>query len=112
MHEASEFVLYCVGIGVMVVSVAFAVRLVLNERRVPQRPAAVDPVTPVDDALGRRLRDFQEARFASPIIQRNQLHDDVRPPPIRSFKRQTFRPLPKNMPPLPKQAKDGPPKKD
>lgn len=72
---ALEFLTYCAGISTVIVSTGAAIRL---GRRPPapsaparSEQASLEPPDPAADALAARLRAFQGARFASPIVQRS-----------------------------------------
>lgn len=95
---ALDFITYCAGSGIVLVSFGVTVRLMLGAgvRRtqpVPQQPARVEdrqprePVDPVSEGLVERLHTFQTTRYASPIVRRT-LSDDAGPPPAFSRPRQ------------------------
>ncbi len=84
-----EFLTYCVGVSTVIVSLGVAIRL----GRHPPIPARVDQADtqrpePVADLLAARLQALQEARYASPIVQRVldpravPLRRPVRPTPV------------------------------
>jgi len=114
MVTAVDFVLYCLGCGIVTVSSAAAIRLVLGARRsspkehvpTPKWEAVPDP----SDGLTDRLQAFQGARFASPIVQRT-LPDDAgpplrRPPRVPMALRPVPRPQPAPAPPPRKRPDD------
>ena len=109
--NAVDFVLYCAGGGIITVSSAAAFKIVVRalEAFVVRKPVAQAPPTkperpvdPIDDGLNMRLRAFQEARFASPIVQRT-LSQDAGPPVRRPFSQptQTVRPVRPQLRPVP-----------
>lgn len=86
--QATDFFLYCLGISVVLVSTAGALRLMSPSRPKvsKEQPAPKwEPVPdPTDAGLHGRLQAFQSARYASPIVKR-QLGEDVGPrqrPPV------------------------------
>lgn len=62
MSAALDFLLYCMGTSICMVSGAWAVRIM----RLPKRPRPVqeDIPSPQVEGLAGRLHDFQEQRFA------------------------------------------------
>ncbi len=82
MIGAVDFLLYCAGSGIVLVSAATAVRLIAspgktkaNSQPVQSQPkweAVPDPTT---EGLGNRLAQFQQERFASPIVRRTLSQD-------------------------------------
>lgn len=68
-----DFVLYCLGSSAVLLSTALAIRLVATARRSrPQepQPSTQVPVPDPGDELSNRLKAFQAARYASPIVRR------------------------------------------
>ena len=92
---ALDFIMYCTGFGIVTISIGVALRLssgTFQRRRKAEAPASNEqvwqsvPVTdPSGEGLAKRMLEFQTARYASPIMQR-QLSDDAGPPQ-RSFSR-------------------------
>jgi len=83
-----DFIMYCTGVGIVSVSLGAALRLAsgtFQRRRKVETPATNEqvwqpvPVTdPSGEGLAKRMLEFQTARYASPIMQR-QLSDDAGP---------------------------------
>ena len=75
---AIDFLLYCTGTGVVLVSGAAAVRLIAGSRphTVQSKPAPAPKWEPLPDpaaeGLADRLQAFQTTRFASPIVRRRE----------------------------------------
>ena len=91
---ALDFIMYCTGIGIVTISAGVALRLsssTLQRHRKVETPQSNEPVwqpvTEPPDGLAKRMLEFQTARYASPIMQR-QLSDDAGPP-RRTFSRPT-----------------------
>jgi hypothetical protein len=133
--SAVDFVLYCAGIGILLLSGGVTVRLSRGDKKSTAPPAPPSPPAeelPANDlGLTDRLRAFQEQRFAAPILYRRQVEHEYAPGPgepggrrvVPPPRRQPARPFstpkqPKresNVVPFPqKQAKpeDDPNKKD
>jgi len=90
---AVEFLTYCAGISTVIVSMGAAIRL---GRRppVPPAPELASPGPPPEpplDPLAARMRELQEARYASPIVQRVLSRDAV---PVRRHVRSPAPPAP------------------
>ncbi len=82
--QAVDFVLYCLGTGLLLLSGGGAVRLMRRERgHTPVPPAPKRPEEPPvnDMGLNDRLRAFQSQRFASPIIRQQFERDGYTPSP-------------------------------
>src|SRR5581483_656613 len=69
-----DFVLYCAGSGLLLLSAAGAFRLVVSEKQpspLPSvRPEPEHSPLPADMHLSARMRQFHNQRFASPIVRR------------------------------------------
>lgn len=84
---AVDFVLYCAGSGLLMLSAAGAFRLLMGDKKPTPPPPPVEQfqqkpeeVSP-DLGLTDRLRRFQEQRFASPIINRQLEREGYSPSP-------------------------------
>ena len=85
---ALDFIMYCTGFGIVTISIGAALRLssgTFQRRRKVDAPTSGEqvwqpvPVTdPSGEGLAKRMLEFQTARYASPIMQR-QLSDDAGP---------------------------------
>jgi hypothetical protein len=86
-----DFMMYCAGVGTLMVSSAAAFRLIAGDRRnadairhkteqaMTKNTPKWEPIPdPASEGLQDRLQAFQAARFSSPIVQRT-LTDDVGP---------------------------------
>jgi hypothetical protein len=103
-----DFLLCCLGVSGLIVALAAAMRLLgitlrpydtHTDRHMATKRVVSPPEAPiVDEPLARRLREFQEARFSSPIVQ----HALSRDPEQRSAPHRVPR-LKSVPPPLPKQ---------
>jgi len=65
-----EFLTYCSGCGVLFISIAVAYRLISGKQHSKPTKKWESIPDPASDDLNDRLRAFQEARFASPIVRR------------------------------------------
>ncbi len=83
--SAVDFVLYCAGIGILLLSGGMTIRLSRGDKK-PTAPAA-PPSSPAEElpandlGLTDRLRAFQEQRFASPIFYHRQVEHEYVPGP-------------------------------
>ena len=72
-----QFVLYCMGSGILLMSSAIALRILFvgtkkTERSVLTEKHKWEPIPdPTSDGLNERLTEFAATRFASPIVQRH-----------------------------------------
>jgi hypothetical protein len=85
MISGDQFVLYCTGMGTLIVSVAVAVRILTGGKKqnssariLAEKPKWEPIPDPTADVLTDRLAAFSNARFASPIVQR-VLSEDAGP---------------------------------
>lgn len=84
--NAVDFVMYCAGTGILVISVGVAIRLTSslfyrtrkNTTHTSQEKIWEPISDPASDGLAKRLVEFQTARYASPILQRS-LSEDAGP---------------------------------
>lgn len=121
MPPAVDFILYCLGISAILVSTGVSIKLVTGTARsrtskdqsTPKWEPVPDPTT---DGLENRLRTFQSARYASPLVRR-QLSADAGPrppqprPPI-PIRRPTSPKTDDKVVPLPVKMKKEPDKED
>ena len=100
---ALEFLTYCAGISTVIVSTGAAIRLGRRPAAPHQapEPAPSEAPEPAVDALAARMHALQQARYASPIVQRVLSRDAV---PVRRPVRPT--------PVTPAPAGERPPKKE
>ena len=100
--QALDFVLYCVGASTFMVTSVVSVRILVETgKRPPPKVAKSMPVEQADDHLASRLRDFQTARYASPIVQRKfdaETASKLRSP-VTGLPRPAIRPVPRVVPP-------------
>jgi len=83
--QALDFFTVCAGVSLIILSAGFITALIVKAHRSARVDARVaapvqherQPLEPTDP-LARRLHEFQETRFASPIVRR-QLEQDVVP---------------------------------
>lgn len=89
---AVDFLLYCVGVGAVILSCAGAWRLIRGSGRGRQpstsRPSEPNVTLPdqVGSELAARLKTFQETRYASPIVRRQLMARGTTPVVIRPKK--------------------------
>lgn len=79
---AVDFMVSCVGVGVLSVCVAWSAKLLTDVRaRVKASTDRQDTHTTQDDVtldpMNQRLLEFRRSRFGVPVVQ-----DSTRPPPV------------------------------
>ena len=82
--SAVDFLLYCAGVGILLLSGGMTVRLARGDKKStePAPPPPPAEELPANDlGLTDRLRAFQEQRFAAPIFYHRQVEREYVPGP-------------------------------
>lgn len=103
MVQATDFLTYCLGVSCLLLAIAGSLRLLVRERgrKQPDSTQVLQSPDPGPTGTARRLMEFQEARFASPIVRRHMEATNV--PPVLTSPRRGRPPMP---PPRSRKAPD------